>query len=112
SIGDTYISMGGSLESINYQLASEIFFNRMLYFFYRANAKGTARALTTQWYSKGDLISKIVGEMNERYNEKTGSSVLEAIVVSSPQKRRGRPKKERRRELPPANKGFVARELR
>ncbi|MBN1390348.1 MAG: hypothetical protein JXA22_06880 [Candidatus Thermoplasmatota archaeon] len=111
SIGDTYLSMGGSLDSMNYQLASEVFFHRMVYFFYRSNAKGTAKALSTQWYSKGDLVSKIVGEMNDRYNERTGSSVLEAIVVSSPRKKRGRPKTKVQKELPPA-RGVMARELR
>ncbi|MGA1819480.1 MAG: hypothetical protein ACMUHU_00575 [Thermoplasmatota archaeon] len=110
SIGDSYLSMGGGLDSMNYQLAQELFFHRMLHFFYRANAKGTARALSTQWYSKGDLVSKIVGDMNDQYNERTESRVVEAIVVSAPQKKRGRPRKKAKRALPPV-KGVVAKEL-
>jgi len=110
SIGDSYLSMGGGLDSMNYQLAQELFFHRMLHFFYRANAKGTARALSTQWYSKGDLISKIVSDMNDQYNERTEARVVEAIVVSTPQKKRGRPRKKTRRALPPV-KGVVAKEL-
>ena len=111
AIGDSYLSMGGSLESMNYQLAKEIFFHRMLHFFYRSNAKGTARALSTQWYSKGDLISKIVGEMNDLYNERTESRVVEAIVMTAPRRKRGRPRKKQRKALPPVQ-GVVAKELR
>ncbi|MGA1872519.1 MAG: hypothetical protein ACMUHY_02510, partial [Thermoplasmatota archaeon] len=92
-------------------LAKEIFFHRMLHFFYRSNAKGTARALSTQWYSKGDLISKIVGEMNDLYNERTESRVVEAIVMTAPRRKRGRPRKKQRKALPPVQ-GVVAKELR
>lgn len=111
SIGDSYLSMGGSLESMNYQLVNEIFFHRMLHIFYWSNAKGTQKALSTHWYAKGDLVSKIVGEMNELYSEKTGARVLEAIVVSAPKKKRGRPKKKRKKALPPGPM-VIAKELR
>ena len=110
SIGDSYLSMGAALDSMNYQLAQELFFHRMLHFFYRANAKGTARSLSTQWYSKGDLVSKIVKDMNDQYNERMEVRVVEAIVVSAPQKKRGRPRKKAKRALPPV-KGVVAKEL-
>jgi hypothetical protein len=111
NIGDSYLSMGGSLDSMNYQLANEIFFHRMLHFFYWSNAKGTQRSLSTQWYAKGEMISKIVGEMNEFYSERTGSRVMEAIVVSAPSKKRGRPKKKKRKALPPGPQ-VMAKELK
>jgi hypothetical protein len=110
AIGDSYLSMGGSLGSMNYQLVIEIFFHKMLHFFYWSNAKGTQKALSTQWYARGDTVSKIVGEMNDQYNEKTGAKVLEAIVVSAPNKKRGRPKK-KRKALPPGSQ-VVAKELK
>ena len=110
SIGDSYLSMGGSLNSMNYQLANEIFFHRMLHIFYWTNAKGTQKALNTQWYARGDLISKIVGEMNESYGEMTGSRVMEAIMVSAPKKKRGRPKKKKKKALPPGPQ-VVAKEI-
>jgi hypothetical protein len=110
SIGDSYLSMGGSLESMNFQLANEVFFHRMLHIFYWSNAKGTQKALSTQWYAKGDLISKIVGEMNEHYSERSGARVMEAIVVSAPARKRGRPKKKKRKALPPGPQ-VIAKEI-
>jgi hypothetical protein len=111
TIGDTYLSMGGSLESMNYQLANEIFFQKMAYFFYYANAKGTAKSLTTQWYTHGEVISKILGEMNDRYVERSGSRVMEAIVVSGQKRSRGRPRKKKKKALPPAGPQVVAKEI-
>ena len=110
NIGDSYLSMGGNLDSMNFQLANEIFFHRMLHFFYWSNAKGTQRSLSTQWYSKGELVSKIVGEMNDIYSQKAGARVMEAIVVSAPKKKRGRPKKKKRKALPPGPQ-VVAKEI-
>jgi len=111
TIGDTYLSMGGSLESMNYQLANEIFFQKMMHFFYRANAKGTAKALTTQWYAHGEVVSQILGEMNDIFVERSGSRVMEAIVVSGQKRSRGRPRKKKRKALPPGIGQVLAKEI-
>ncbi|MFO8050105.1 MAG: hypothetical protein R6V01_00190 [Thermoplasmatota archaeon] len=110
SIGASYLSFGGSLDSMNYQLANDIFFKKMLHMFYKANARGTSRALSTQWYANQSLISKLAGEMNDRYMEHTGGRSFEAIEVTG-KKKRGRPAKKKKRSLP-AGPQLIAREIK
>ncbi|MFW3145723.1 MAG: hypothetical protein ACMUIE_02800 [Thermoplasmatota archaeon] len=111
SIGDSYLMHGGSLESMNYQLANEIFFKRMLYLLYRCNATGTAKSLSTQWYAHQDMISRLANEMNDRYSEKSKSRPVEAIVVTGSKKKRGRPPKRKKKALPPAPQ-VMAKEIK
>ncbi len=91
TLGDTYISSGGSLERMDYQKATDIFFRRMLHSFYKANARGTARALSTQVYAHSDLLDKLSKELRDLYFERTRSGVLQAIEVTGPPRKRGRP---------------------
>ena len=83
---------------------------KMLQMFYRANAKGTSRALSTQWYANQELVSKIAGEMNDRYMERSGPRSLKAIEVTGKKKKRGRPPKKKKQKLPPGPQ-IIAREI-
>jgi hypothetical protein len=98
SLGETYMSSGASLDRLDYHKASELFFHQMVLGFYKANAKGTAKALTTQLYAHGDLIDELSRELKDLYSERTKAGVVEAIVVTGGAKRRGRPPKKR---MPP-----------
>jgi len=93
ALGEAYISSGASLARLDYQRASGLFFHQMVLAFYRANARGTAKALTTQLYAHGDFLERLSTELKELYSERTKAGVVEAIVVSGASKRRGRPPK-------------------
>lgn len=95
SLGEAYISSGASLERLDYQRAIELYFHQMVLGFYRANARGTAKALTTQLYAHGDFLEKLSLELKELYTERTRAGVVEAIVVSGVGRRRGRPPNKR-----------------
>lgn len=102
-IGEEYIRSGGNLISMDYQLASDLFFNEMLMGFYHNNATGTARSLSSQLYTHQGLFKDISKEMVNRYSEKTRTRKIQAIEVESTRKR-GRPKKKR-------SKRFIAEEI-
>lgn len=95
SLGEAYISSGASLDRLDYQRASELFFHQMVLGFYRANARGTAKALTTQLYAHGDFLERLSRELKDLYSERTRAGVVEAIVVSGTSGKRGRPPKKR-----------------
>jgi len=95
ALGEAYISSGSSLDRLDYQRAGELFFHQMVLGFYRANAKGTAKALTTQLYAHGDFLEKLSRELKDLYSERTKAGVVEAIVVSGTGGKRGRPPKKK-----------------
>ncbi|MEA3557651.1 MAG: hypothetical protein U9R75_00180 [Candidatus Thermoplasmatota archaeon] len=110
AVGDSYLSFGGPLTTMNYPLANEIFFKKMLYMLYRNNARGTVKALSTQWYANQDMLSKLAGEMNDMYVGRTRSGVVEAIEVTGKvKKKRGRPAR-KKKALPPGSH-IIAREI-
>ncbi len=97
-IGEDYIRSGGNLERLDYQLASDLFFNEMLQGFYHNNATGTARSLSSELYTHQGLFKDLSKDMVNRYTEKTRTRKFQAIEVE-PKKKRGRPKKKRSKPL-------------
>jgi hypothetical protein len=108
-MGEEYLSSGGSMERLDYQLASEVFYSTMLSDFYRYNAQGTERALTSQLYTHQGMMKELSKEMVDRYFERTRQRKFQAIEMASPAKKRGRPPKKKRKSLPPAK--VVAKEI-
>ncbi len=108
-LGEDYLSSGGSMERLDYQLASEIFYSSMLEDFYRYNALGTERALSSQLYTHQGLMKELSREMVDRYFERTRQRKFQAIELASPPKTRGRPPKKRIKALPPGK--VVAKEM-
>ena len=108
-MGEEYLSSGGSLERLDYQLASEIFYSTMLSDFYRYNAQGTERALTSQLYTHQGMMKDLSKEMVDRYFERTRQRKFQAIEMAAPAKKRGRPPKKNRKSRPPAK--VVAKEI-
>lgn len=100
-LGESYISASGSLERLDYQRATSLYFHLMLHYFYRFNAKGTAKALNTQWYTHQAVIQKIEDAMMKKYSEKIRLSVVEAIVVPES---KGVADRARGRHLPARNR--------
>jgi hypothetical protein len=80
-LGDAYISKGYSMTKFETDPARRLFFAIMLGHYYRTNARGTARALTTKWYGYQDLVGKIVDDMCNRYELRYPTKVVEAIEV-------------------------------
>ncbi|MGA1821124.1 MAG: hypothetical protein ACMUIG_01195 [Thermoplasmatota archaeon] len=93
-LGDIYVTMGGSLSRMDYHLATKTFFHIMLHSYYRNNASGTSKALSSQWYTHQDTVSKIEDELIERYERKVSTKVVEAIEVPVESKIRKPPEAE------------------
>jgi hypothetical protein len=108
-MGEDYLAGGGSMERLDYQLASEIFFSNMLESYFRYNAQGTERALSTQMYTHQSLFKEVSREMVDRYFERTRQRKFQAIEMASSPKKRGRPPKKKRKALPPGR--VVAKEI-
>jgi hypothetical protein len=98
SLGEDYIRSGASLERLDYQLCLELFFGKMLEFFYHHNATGTVRALSSELYMHQTMLRELSIEMTNRYTERSRTRKFEAIEVASVSPKRGRPpvKKKRR----------------
>lgn len=107
SLGEDYISSGGNLEKLDFQLCSSIFFNNMIMEFYRHNASGTARALSSELYAHTNLMKEMATEIGRSYSERTATRKFQAIVVE-PTARRGRPQVKKKRR---SKKTVVAREI-
>lgn len=82
-LGDQYVTQGGSLSRMDYHLATKTFFHIMLHSYYRNNASGTSKSLSSQWYTHQDIISRIEEELIDRYEKKVRTKVVEAIEVTT-----------------------------
>ncbi len=101
-MGSSYLTEGGSMETLDHQLATRQFFHLMLHYYYRHNARGTTKALNTQWYTHQAGILEIERSLLNEYINMTRRPVVEAIVVeekdaNTPPKVRKRTQKIRRK---------------
>ena len=81
SIGTTYVTEGGSLSRLDQKLALKACFHEMLHLHYKNNAKGTVKALNSQWYTNRNRISELEEELIRRYEKRIEKRVVEAVEV-------------------------------
>ncbi len=80
-MGSSYLTEGGDMKTLDQQLATRRFFHLMLHYYYRHNARGTTKALNTQWYTHQAGILEMEQSLLNEYIKMTRRPVVEAIVV-------------------------------
>ncbi len=80
-MGTSYLTEGGDMDKLDQQLATRQFFHLMLHYYYRHNARGTTKALNTQWYTHQQETLKIEQALLNEYISMTRRPVVDAIVV-------------------------------
>jgi hypothetical protein len=81
ALADMYLSRGLSTSRLEADQARRAFFHIMISHYYRNNAKGTSKSLSTKWYSHQELVNKLVEEMVGKYEMRYPTKVVEAIEV-------------------------------
>jgi hypothetical protein len=80
-LSESYVNNGGSLKRLDYDIAIRNLFDLMLNLHYRNCARGTSKALNTQWYTRQDKVSDLVDEIVSKYYKRMEKRVVEAIEV-------------------------------
>lgn len=80
-LGREYLERGGSLNTIDLELAYELFFERMLSFYYSLIAEGSLDVLHTAWNDNYPKISMFKDSLLREYRAKYGKSFVEIFEV-------------------------------
>jgi len=81
-LGSVYIASGVGLDKLDYGTATREFFHLMMKHYYRYNARGTAKAINSQWYTHQKDVRRVEAELLDRYLQRTKKRVVQAIVVT------------------------------
>lgn len=80
-LGKEYLERGGSLNSIDLELAYELFFERMLSVYYGITAEGSLENLRSAWDDNYPRISMFKDSLLREYKAKYGKSFVEIFEV-------------------------------
>ena len=80
-IGEDYLERGGSLNTIDLELAYELFFERMLLVYYSITAEGSLETLHTAWNDNYPKITMFKNALLREYKAKYGKSFVEIFEV-------------------------------
>lgn len=80
-LGAEYLERGGSLTTIDIELAYELFFERMLMIYYSLTAEGSLEVLHAAWNDNYPRISMFKDSLLREYRAKYGKSFVEIFEV-------------------------------
>lgn len=80
-LGKEYLERGGSLNSIDLELAYELFFERMLSVYYSLTAEGSLEALHSAWNDNYPKINMFKNSLLREYKARYGKSFVEIFEV-------------------------------
>ncbi len=80
-LGREYLERGGSLNSIDLELAYELFFDRMLANYYSLTAEGSLETLHSAWNDNYPKITIFKDALLREYTAKYGKSFVEIFEV-------------------------------
>jgi hypothetical protein len=80
-LGSEYLERGGPLASIDLELAYELFFERMLSFYYSLTAEGSLDVLHAAWNDNYPRITMFKDALLREYTAKYGKSFVEIFEV-------------------------------
>ena len=94
-LGQEYLERGGPLTAIDYELAYELFFERMLSFYYSLTAEGSLDTLHSAWNDNYPKISMFKNSLMRDYKAKYGKSFVEIFEVEPEYEARKKARKQR-----------------
>lgn len=80
-LGEDYLERGGSLKSIDVELAYELFFERMLSIYYSLTAEGSLETLHSAWNDNYPKLTMFKNSILREYKAKYGKSFVEIFEV-------------------------------
>ncbi len=81
NIGREYLERGGILNTIDFELAYELFFERMLSIYYSLTAEGSLEALHSAWDDNYPKITMFKNALLRGYKAKYGKNFVEIFEV-------------------------------
>jgi len=81
-LGAEYIDQGGNLKKVEFQLATQIFFQQMISLYYRNTAVGSLKNLNTEWYLKRMSINRFKDGLIRSYEKMAEKQPAEAMEVT------------------------------
>ncbi|UCE73661.1 MAG: hypothetical protein JSV56_11635 [Methanomassiliicoccales archaeon] len=94
-LGQEYLERGGSLNTIELELAYELFFERMLSIYYSLTAEGSLDVLHSAWNDNYPKISMFKNSLLRDYKAKYGKSFVEILEVEPEYEAKKRFKKQK-----------------
>jgi hypothetical protein len=95
NLGQEYLERGGPVTVIDFELAYELFFERMLSIYYSLTAEGSLDTLHTAWNDNYPKISMFKNSLLRDYKAKYGKSFVEIFEVEPEYEARKKAKKQR-----------------
>ena len=80
-LGRGYLERGGSLNTIDFELAYELFFERMLSIYYSLTAEGSLETLHSAWDDNYPKVTMFKNSLLRQYKAKYGKSFVEIFEV-------------------------------
>jgi hypothetical protein len=95
NLGEEYLERGGPVTVIDFELAYELFFERMLSIYYSLTAEGSLDTLHTAWNDNYPKISMFKNSLLRDYKAKYGKSFVEIFEVEPEYEARKKAKKQK-----------------
>lgn len=95
NLGQEYLERGGPVTAIDFELAYELFFERMLSIYYSLTAEGSLDTLHAAWNDNYPKISMFKNSLLRDYRAKYGKSFVEIFEVEPEYQARKKAKKQR-----------------
>jgi hypothetical protein len=95
NLGEEYLERGGPVTTIDFELAYELFFERMLSIYYSLTAEGSLDTLHAAWNDNYPKISMFKNSLLRDYRAKYGKSFVEIFEVEPEYQARKKAKKQK-----------------
>ncbi len=93
-LGREYLERGGILNTIDFDLAYELFFERMLSIYYSLTAEGSLETLHSAWNDNYPKVTMFKNSLLRQYKAKYGKSFVEIFEVEPEYMAKKKSKKE------------------